>query len=111
MDGPSVHIKFLNEFKVKREENAFHSIIDIGSCGLHTVHGSVKTAFDKSNMKVKETLKGGFQRLPNSPARCKDYESVSGSTKYRLYYCAIRWVENKLVAKRMFEVWPNLMKP
>ena len=110
MDGPSVHIKFLNKFKVKREENAFHSIIDIGSCSLHTVHGSVKTAFDKSNMKIKETLKGGFQFDSNSPARHKDYESVSGSTTYRLYYCAIRWVENKLVAKRMFEVWPNLKK-
>ena len=59
MDGPAVNIKFLNEFKLKREENAFHSIIDIGTCSLHTVHGSVKTAFDKSNMKIKETLKAG----------------------------------------------------
>ena len=101
MDGPAVNIKFLNEFKVKREENAFHSIIDIGTCSLHTVHGSVKTAFDKSNMKIKETLKGGFQLLHNSPARREDYESVSGSTKYPLYYCATRWVENKLVAECM----------
>ena len=60
MDGPSINIKFLNEFKLKQEENAFHSIIDIGTCSLHTVHGSVKTAFDKYNMKIKETLKGGF---------------------------------------------------
>ena len=75
-----------------------------------TVHGSVKTAFDKSNMKIKETLKSGFQLLNNSPARCEDYESVSGSTKYPLYYCATRCVENKLVGKRMIDVWPNLIK-
>ena len=75
-----------------------------------TVHGSVKTAFDKSNMKIKETLKSGFQLLNNSPARCEDYESVSGSTKYLLYYCATRKVENKLVAELMIEVWPNLIK-
>ena len=46
MDGPSVNIKFLNEFKLKRKENAFSSIIDIGNCSQHTVHKSVKTAFD-----------------------------------------------------------------
>ena len=31
----------------------------IGTCSLHTVHRSAKTAFDKSNIKIKETLKGG----------------------------------------------------
>ena len=74
------------------------------------MHGYVKTAFDKSNMKIKETLKGGFQLLHNSPARREDYECVSGSTKYPLYYCATRWVENKLAAERMIEVWSNLIK-
>ena len=55
MDGAAVNIKFLNEFKLKREENAFNSIIVIESCRLHVLHRSVKTAF-KSNMKIKETL-------------------------------------------------------
>ena len=44
----------------------FYSIIDIGTCIQHTVHRLVKTAFDKSNTKIKETLKGGFQLLLNS---------------------------------------------
>ena len=61
-------------------------------------------------MKIKETLKGGFQLLHNCSARCEDYESVSGLTKYPLYYCATCWVENKLVAERMIEVWSNLIK-
>ena len=74
------------------------------------MHGSVKTAFDKSNMKIKETLKYGFQFLHNSPARHEDYECVSGSTKNPFYYCATCWVENKLVAECMIEVWPNLIK-
>ena len=57
MDGPAVNIKFLNQFKLKREENAFYSIIDIGTCSLHTIHVSVKTAFDKSNMRIKKCSK------------------------------------------------------
>ena len=111
MDSPAVNIsKFLNEFKVKREENAFQLIIDIRTCSQHTMHGSVKTAFNKSNIRL--TLKGGFQLLYNSPARREDYESVSGpgSTKFPSYYCATHWVENKLVMDHMIEVWPNLIK-
>ena len=61
-------------------------------------------------MKIKETFTGGFQLQHNSLARREDYESVSESTKYPLYYCATSWVENKLVAERMMEVWPNLIK-
>ena len=69
MDGPTVNIKFLNEFKLKQEENAFHSISDIGTCSLHTVHGSVKTAFDKFNMKKTKLKKH------------------SGSKNHPWYYC------------------------
>ena len=36
--------------------------------------------------------------------------TILGSTKYTLYYCASRWVENKLIAEHMIEVWPNLIK-
>ena len=61
-------------------------------------------------MKIKETLKGGFQPWHNSPARREDYEGVSGLTKYPFYYCATGWVENKLVTERIVEVWPNLIK-
>ena len=94
MDVPAVNIKFFNKFKLKQEENPFHSIIDIGTCSLHTMHKLVKTLFDKSNMKTKNTLKGEFQLLRNSPGRCEDNESVLGSTKYLLYYCTTGWVEN-----------------
>ena len=33
--------------------------------------------------------------------------AVTGSTKY---FCATRWVENKIVANRMLEVWSNMNK-
>ena len=59
-------------------------------------------------MKIKETIKGGFQLLHNSAVRRENYESVSRSTKYSLYYCTTRWVENELVAEGMIGVWPNL---
>ena len=61
-------------------------------------------------MKIKETFKCGFQLLHNFTARQEDYEILSGSTKYMLYYCAIHWVENKLLVGLMTEVWSNVIK-
>ena len=37
MDGPSVNLKSYNEIVQDRQESMVHSLIDIGSCGLHTV--------------------------------------------------------------------------
>ena len=32
----------------KRNENEQHQLINIGSCGLHTIDGAFKTGFEKS---------------------------------------------------------------
>ena len=56
MDGPYVNLKFLKEISKMREESLFHRLIDIGTCSLHSVHGSLKTGFEKSSMNIKKIL-------------------------------------------------------
>ena len=90
MDGPSVNMKFLEEISKERKADEQHQLINIGSCGLHTIHGALKTGAEKANWKIKETLKEAFQVLHDTPARREDYESVTGSTIYPLYFCATR---------------------
>ena len=50
MDGPNVNWKLLSLFKNELAEmpNNF-KVIDIGSCGLHVVHGALKTGFQTSS--------------------------------------------------------------
>ena len=37
--------------------NDYPSLIDIGTCGLHTVHGSLKTSINKSEWgKIKDNV-------------------------------------------------------
>ena len=43
MDGPNVNLKFLKELSKLREGDSVHSLDDIGTCSLHSVHGSMKT--------------------------------------------------------------------
>ena len=40
MDGPNVNLKFLMEFSKLRAGDSVHSLADIGTCSLYSVHGS-----------------------------------------------------------------------
>ena len=40
MDGSSVNWKFFNSVPKKREEVELPALINIGSCGLHVIHGA-----------------------------------------------------------------------
>ena len=90
MNGPSVNWKFLSEIQKNRNENKQHELIDIGSCGLHIIHGAFKTGAEKTDWNIKQTMKGAFQMFHDSPARREDYESITGSTVYPLFFCATR---------------------
>jgi len=68
MDGPNVNLKFHREFVEKRQEN-YHSLINIRSCGLHVIHGSLGTGVDASNWGLKKVMKGAYQLFHDSPDR------------------------------------------
>ena len=90
MDGPSVNLKFLQKVQDNRVENEQPAMIDIGSCGLHTVHGAFKCGAQSMGWKLKEILSGSYQILHDSPARRDDYQFVNDSVIYPLKFCAAR---------------------
>ena len=52
MDGPKVNVKFYEEIVKSQEKAMLHTLINIGSCSLHVVHGSLKTGINKSNIRT-----------------------------------------------------------
>ena len=88
MDGRNVNLKFFKEFAADFKEDNFPSLVDIGSCSLHIVQGAFKTGAEKSEWGLKKFLKAAYTILHDSPARREDYESVTGSSKYPLNFCA-----------------------
>ena len=90
MAGPSVNLKFLQKVQDDRVENGQPALIDIGSCGLHTVQGAFKCGAQSTWWKLKEILSGSYQILHDSPTRRDDYRSVNDSVIYLLKFCATR---------------------
>ena len=108
MGGPSVNLKFLQDIQADRKEKGLPQLINIGTCGLHSIHGAFRTGIEKCWWKLKATMKACYTMLHNSPARRDDYISINQglSPKYPLSFCATRWIEDKLVADRLIELWP-----
>lgn len=90
MDGPNVNLKFFKEFLSHHKSNCHHSLIDIGSCNLHIIHGSLVTGEKESGWGLKKVLKGAYQIFHDSPARREDYESITGSRLYPYCFCSTR---------------------
>ena len=53
IDGPSIKWKFFNSVTKKREEDELPALINIGSCGLHVIHGAFKTGVEATNWNIK----------------------------------------------------------
>lgn len=110
MDGPSTNWKFLKLLQNDRDEKEQPKIIDIGSCNLHIIHGAFKVGAETSGWNLKNVFKGAFTVLHDTPARRDDYVAVTGETKFPLFFCATRWVEDTAVADRLIEIWDAITK-
>lgn len=91
MDGPSVNLKFLEKVQNERRNDEQHELINIGSCGLHTIHGAFKGGVESSGWNMKQTLHGAYQILHASPARRDDYQTITGSDIFPFNFCVTRY--------------------
>ena len=88
MDGPKLDAKFYKEIVKSWEMAMLHTLIDIGSCSFHVAHGNLKSGINKNSWKTKESMKGVFYVLHDTPARREDYIGVTKSVTLPLYFCA-----------------------
>ena len=53
-DRPSVDLSFLKNLDEHRRDAELNPLIDIGTCGLHTLHNSFKHGGKESNWSIKK---------------------------------------------------------
>lgn len=107
MDGPNVNKAFLRQLKckLKAEGNPEDpELLDFGTCGLHKVHGAFKTGCTNTGWKLVEFLRALFNLFKNVPSRRADFTAITGTCVFPQKFCAIRWVENKIVAVRAQQI-------
>ncbi|XP_071563117.1 uncharacterized protein [Temnothorax nylanderi] len=111
MDGPNVNFEFLRDLKLDLSSDPENKkLLDLGSCGLHTMHCAFKAGINATKWNIIAFLRALYNLFKNVPARKADYTSASGSADFPLKFCGIRWLENIAVAERARAILPNIRK-
>ena len=106
VDGPAVNWTFFDALMNYRSEWELPQMINIGSCSIHTVHGALKIALESTSWRIKQTLKGIWQNLHESPARREDFESANP-----LFFCSTRWISSICKLVEILEKLPPSERP
>lgn len=108
MDGPNVNWSFLEHLKNDPAKDT--ALLEIGSCGLHIVHGAFQTGHKITGWRINEILRGMYWLFKDTPARRADYTNITGSILFPKKFCATRWVESSAAADRALEIFDNVVK-
>ena len=88
MDRPNVNVEFYRKFAQERKDENYHSLMDIGSCGLHVISKNLGTGVDDSQWGIKRLMKEAYKLFHDTPARRDDYKSITGSSAYPFSLCS-----------------------
>lgn len=104
MDGPNVNWKFLKLLKEDDDVN----LIDLGSCGLHVVHGAFQSGHKAAKWTINEFLRGIYWLFKDSPARRASFKELTSTNDFPLKFCSVRWVESAVAASRAITLLESL---
>ena len=122
VDGPNVNWNLFDMMKQDRlEKNSkVQPMLELGSCGLHVVHGVFGTTESATDWNLAKFLRNCFSILKKSSAQRSDYlqandlhdahEGKDTSYLFPLKFCGHRWLENTKVISRIIDILPYLQK-
>lgn len=84
MDGPNVNLKFHKPIQTEMENDVNTVLLNMGSCGLHILHGAFKKGADAAQWNLDQFLSSAYWLLKDSLARRQDYANAIGQNSAKL---------------------------
>ena len=98
-DGPNVNLTFFKKYASTEEEKELDPLMDLGTCGLHVVHSSMKAGAKVSEWELQKLLKAMWQFIHDTPAKQEMYENKE-SIDYPAKFFSHHWCKNKKCAEK-----------
>lgn len=110
MDGPNVNLKCFRGMQEYLQQNHQVQCLDLGTCGLHTIHNAYRAGVVASKWGLENLLSSLSAIFHDAPARREDFSTVTGQVTFPLNFAAHRWVENVPVIERAITLWGDVQK-
>lgn len=108
MDGPAVNWKVFTILQNEVEKKFNTKFVNVGSCGLHSLHNAFKNASNSISWDIDGFLLSLYWLFKDAPARREDFLAISQSKKMPKHFCMHRWLENAPAAERALEIFDDL---
>ena len=82
-----------------------YSVILLGNCGLHIVHGALQIRMTQSGLNLHKVLHVIQKTFDELPARRDMYIRETRCYVFPIHFCKTRWVEACPVASQATEIW------
>lgn len=115
MDGPNVNwatLRLIADGRVEANSET-HTLLNMGSCGLHVLHGAFGTGQKASGWNIDKLCKFSYSIFKKAPARREDYLRVNELLESHLHkevaylfpqkFAGHRWLENGKALRRQLE--------
>jgi len=103
MDGPSVNWKLFELICNDLKDQANINLLNVGSCGLHQVHGAFQAGAQSCGWEVSKFLSSLYWLFKDTPARREDFKTVTGCEQFPKKFCIHKWLENVPVCERAID--------
>ncbi|KAH8031778.1 hypothetical protein HPB51_020849 [Rhipicephalus microplus] len=108
MDGPNVNLKCFRGMQEYLQQNHQVQCLDLGTCGLHTIHNAYRAGVVASKWGLENLLSSLSVIFHDAPARREDFSTVTGQVTFPLSFASHRWVENVPVIEPAITLWGDV---
>ena len=84
MDGPNTNWKVFDLLNHHHREEKWSTLLNLGNCGLHVVHGGFQTGVKATDWEIEKVLRAIWQTFHDSPARWEMYTRIGGTDVFPL---------------------------
>ena len=93
MDRPNVNLKFNEMLQQPMKVDHDMTLLNIGSCGLHVIHGAFKDGCVACEWNLKHIFSSMYIVFNETPDRREDYVKATGSNVFPVKFCYHRWLD------------------
>nr|CAD7572436.1 unnamed protein product [Timema californicum] len=102
--------RFQEEHIKSVTDNEVCSLLNLGTCGLHDVHGSLRTVVESVDWDISSLLRHMYYLFTDSPARRALFTQLTGCASFSLKFCGVRGLENAKCFQRALQIWDHVVK-